>query len=316
MQNLGHHQKKVPTLKSRSRHNGIVKNWELYLLIAPVVIWYVVFCYTPMYGIQIAFKNHMASRGIWGSPWVGFHHFERFFNSYYFKRLISNTIGISLYSLVVGFPIPIVLALMVNELRGDKFKKIVQTVTYAPHFLSTVVLVGMLFVFLDPKTGLVNAIRKAYGKGSVAFMLEPAMFKSIYVLSGVWQNTGWNSIIYISSLSGIDPQLHEAAIVDGAGRLQRIWHINLPGIMPTIIILLIMNAGSIMSVGFEKVFLMQNDINLEASDVISTYVYRSGLLNAEYSFSTAVGLFNSIINFILLFVVNKISKAVSETSLW
>ena len=315
---LNYHHKKIYTSKSEGWYinNSIKKNWELYLLIAPVIIWYIIFCYAPMYGIQIAFKDYMASRGIWGSPWAGIRHFERFFNSYYFKRLIRNTIGISLYSLAVGFPVPIILALMINELKGKRFKKVVQTVTYAPHFLSTVVLAGMLFVFLDPKTGLINAIRNAFGEESISFMLEPSMFKSIYVLSDVWQSMGWNSIIYIASLSGIDPELHEAAIVDGAGRLQRIWHINLPGIIPTVIILLIMNAGSIMSVGFEKVFLMQNDVNLEASDVISTYVYRSGLLNAEYSFSTAVGLFNSVINFILLFVVNKISKAVSETSLW
>jgi len=306
----------VRYIERRRVINGVKKNWELYLLIAPVIIWYIIFCYTPMYGIQIAFKNFMASKGIWQSPWVGFRHFQRFFNSYYFERLIRNTLGISLYSLAVGFPIPIILALMVNELKNEKFKKTVQTITYAPHFLSTVVLVGMLFAFLDPKTGLINVINGVLGKKSMAYMLEPSMFKTIYVFSGVWQNMGWNSIIYIAALSGIDPQLHEAAIVDGANRMQRIWHINIPGIIPTVIILLIMNIGSLMSVGFEKVFLMQNNINLEASDVISTYVYRSGLLNAEYSFSTAVGLFNSIINFVLLVIVNKISRTVSETSLW
>lgn len=295
---------------------SIRNNWELYLLILPVIIWYIIFCYAPMYGVQIAFKNFMASKGIWGSPWIGFQHFERFFSSYYFERLIKNTLGISLYSLIVGFPIPIILALMVNELKNEKFKKAVQTITYAPHFLSTVVVVGMLFSFLDPQTGLVNVIRRGLGKEPVAYMLEPSMFKTIYVFSGVWQHMGWNSIIYIAALTGIDPQLHEAAIIDGANRIRRIWHINIPGIMPTIIILLILNMGNLMSVGFEKVFLMQNDINLEASDVISTYVYRSGILGAQYSFSTAVGLFNSVINFILLVIVNRISRIISETSLW
>lgn len=302
--------------KKQQTLNNMKKNWELYALIAPVVLWYIIFHYIPMYGIQIAFKDFMASRGIWRSPWAGLKHFQRFFNSYYFERLIKNTLGISVYSLAVGFPIPIILALMVNELTNERFKKTVQTITYAPHFLSTVVLVGMLFVFLDPRNGMLNMIRQAFGKDVVAYMLEASKFKTIYVFSGVWQNAGWSSVIYIAALAGIDPELHEAAIVDGAGRMQRIWHINIPGIMPTIIILLIMNMGSLMSVGFEKVFLMQNNINMEASDIISTYVYRSGILEAQYSFSTAVGLFNSIINFTLLVIVNKIARAVSETSLW
>lgn len=292
------------------------KNWELYVLISPVVLYFLLFEYWPMYGVQIAFKDFIASQGIWGSPWVGLKHFERFFDSYFFWRLIRNTLGISLYELAVGFPVPILLALMINEVRQKRFQRWVQTITYAPHFLSTVVVVGMVVMFLSPNQGIVNAIIRAFGGDEIAFMTQPEWFKSIYVLSGVWQHMGWSSVIYLAALAGIDPQQHEAARVDGASRLQRIWHINLPGIRPTIVILLILNVGSVMGVGFEKVFLMQNSLNMPASDVISTYVYRSGIIGAQYSFSAAVGLFNSIVSFILLLSVNRIARKLSETSLW
>ncbi|SMF83146.1 carbohydrate ABC transporter membrane protein 1, CUT1 family [Paenibacillus uliginis N3/975] len=295
---------------------SIRKNWDLYLLIVPVIVYYIIFHYIPMYGVQIAFKDFIASKGITDSPWAGLKHFERFFNSYYFERLIMNTLEIGLYELLVGFPVPIILALLINEVRSKLFRKTVQTITYAPHFLSTVVLVGMLFIFLDPNSGFINMLIRLFGGDPVSFMTEPGWFKTIYVFSGVWQQMGWSSIIYLAALTGIDPQQHEAAKVDGASRLKRIWHINLPGIMPTIIILLIMNVGSVMAVGFEKVFLMQNDLNRESSDVIATYVYRSGIVSAQYSFSAAVGLFNSIINFILLLTVNFISRKVGQNSLW
>lgn len=286
------------------------------MLFFPVIVYFVVFQYFPMYGVQIAFKDFIATKGIWGSSWVGFKHFERFFESFYFWRLIKNTLGIGLYELAVGFPVPIVLALMINEIRSKFFKRFVQTVTYAPHFLSTVVIVGLILIFLSPATGMINQLLGLFGIGPISFMTEPGWFKSIYVLSGVWQHMGWSSIIYLAALTGIDPQLHEAARVDGASRLQRIWHINLPGIMPTIVILLILNVGSVLGVGFEKVFLMQNSLNMSASDVISTHVYRSGILGAQYSFSAAVGLFNAVVNFIMLIVVNRIARKVSETSLW
>lgn len=292
------------------------KNWDLYLLIVPVIAYYIIFHYIPMYGVQIAFKDFIASQGITGSPWVGLKHFERFFDSYYFWRLIKNTLGIGLYELAVGFPIPILLALMINEVRSERFKKTVQTVTYAPHFLSVVVLVGMLMMFLSPQHGIVNLIIRLFGGDPVSFMTEPGWFKTLYVFSGVWQQMGWSSIIYLAALTGIDPQLHEAAKVDGASRLHRIWHINIPGITPTIVILLILNIGSILGVGFEKVFLMQNNLNMESSDVISTYVYRSGIVGAQYSFSAAVGLFNAIINFGMLVIVNFIARKVGQTSLW
>ncbi len=300
----------------KKKVKSILKNWELYLLLLPVAAYFIIFCYIPMYGIQIAFKDFMPLKGLWGSPWLGFDHFVKFFSSYYFRSLIENTLGISLYSLAVGFPAPIILALMMNEAKNKYFRRTVQTITYAPYFISTVVLVGMIVTFLSPQTGVVNKLMQLLGGESIYFMGESQWFKTIYVFSGVWQGTGWGSIIYMAALTGIDPQLHEAAIIDGAGKLRRIWHINIPGILPTVTIMFILAAGSVMSVGFEKVFLMQNDLNRVASDVISTFVYRNGILGAEFSFSTAVGLFNSVVNFILLITVNTMSHKLSETSLW
>jgi len=268
-----------------------------------------------MYGVQIAFKNFSVRLGITGSPWAGLKYFKRFFDSYYFGRLIINTVSISAYSIVAGFFCPILLALMLNEVRNFRFKRIVQTVTYAPYFLSTVVMVGLI-VNLFGINGLINNVREFLNIERLDFMVKPKYFRSLYVWSGVWQNTGWGSIIYLAALSAIDPELHEAARIDGAGRFRRIWHINIPGIMPTMTILLILSVGGIMNVGFEKIFLMQNDINLERSDVISTYVYRVGLLGADYSFSAAIGLFNSVINFIILIIVNSIAKKISDSSLF
>ena len=294
----------------------IIRNWTLYLMILPVIAYFIIFHYWPMYGVQIAFKNYNVAKGITGSPWAGFRHFERFFKSYHFWPLIRNTVTLSLYTLIASFPAPIILALLLNEVTNSKFKRTVQTVTYAPHFLSTVVLVGMLTTFLSPQSGIINHIIEALGGERVYFMGEPAWFKHLYVWSGVWQHTGWNAIIYLAALTSISPELHEAAIIDGASKLQRIWHINIPGILPTAIILLILNLGQIMNVGFEKVFLLQNDLNIKASDVISTYVYRTGLLGAQYSFSAAVGLFNSVINFALIIIVNSISRRITEVGLW
>jgi putative aldouronate transport system permease protein len=299
-----------------SRLKSIRRNWDMYLLILPVVAYFIIFHYLPMYGVQIAFKDFLAVKGIGGSPWVGLKHFERFFNSFYAWRLIRNTVGLSLYQLVVAFPIPIILALLINEVRHNRFKRVVQTVTYAPHFLSTVVMVGIILVFLSPKNGMINLVIVALGGDPVYFMSESGWFKTIYVLSEVWQNAGWASIIYLAALAGIDPQLYEAAVVDGASKVKRIIYITIPCLMPTAIILLILNFGHVMSVGFEKVFLMQNNLNLESSEVISTYVYKNGLVGAQYSFSAAIGLFNSVINFALLIIVNSISKRVSQTSLW
>lgn len=307
------------TIKIKKKFNvrrRILNNWDIYLLLVPVLAYFIIFKYIPMYGVQIGFKDFIATKGITGSEWVGMKHFTRFFDSYYFWRLIKNTLGIGIYELAVAFPIPIILALMINEVRLNRFKKLVQNVTYAPHFLSTVVIVGMLFLFLNPQYGMVNNLLSVFGIKPISFMTEPGWFKTIYVLSHVWQQMGWSSIIYLAALAGVPPELHEAARMDGASRLQRIRHVNIPAIVPVIIILLILNVGNIISVGFEKVFLMQNALNMEASDVIATHVYKTGIMGAQYSYSTAVGLFNSVISFILLVVVNQISRKVSETSLW
>ncbi|MGN7454258.1 ABC transporter permease [Paenibacillus pasadenensis] len=294
----------------------ILRNWELYAFIAPAFFYFLIFAYGPMYGIQIAFKNYVPTLGFAGSPWVGFDHFTRFFNSYYFWDLIWNTLSISLYELAVGFPIPIILALAFNEVKNGWFKKTVQTVTYAPHFISVVVMAGMIITFLSPSTGIITHMLEWIGLDPPDFLTDPRWFKTMYVLSGVWQGAGWGTIIYLAALSGVDPGLHEAAIIDGASRFQRLRHINIPTLVPTMTILLILNIGSLLSVGFEKILLLQNPLNMEASNIIATFVYKAGLVDAQYSFSTAVGLFNSVINCILLVAINQIVRRTSENSLW
>ena len=295
---------------------NIRKNWILYAMMLPVVIYYIVFAYAPMYGVQLAFKNYRIKLGIMGSPWVGLDHFKRFFNSYNFSLLLKNTLGISIYSLLVGFPIPIIFALLLNYIKNKHLKKTVQMVSYAPYFISTVVICGMLTIFMNPDTGVFNTILQALGMQPVDFLSKPQWFKSIYVWSGVWQGMGWSSIIYISALSGVDYEMHEAAIVDGATKLQRIIHIDLPSIKPTIVMMLILQLGSLMSVGFEKVFLLQNTLNKQSASVISTYVYEVGLLNSDYGYSTAIGLFNSVINLILLVGANWFCKKFADESLF
>lgn len=295
---------------------AIHDKWQLYLLVVPAFVFLLVFAYGPMYGVLIAFKDYDPTLGIWGSPWVGVKYFSQFFHSYYFWDLLKNTLGIQVYELAVGFPLPIILALAINQLRDGPMKKFTQTVTYAPNFISVVVMVGMLIAFLDPSTGLINHMLGLFGIKPISFMSDPKWFKTIYVLSDVWQQTGWGSIIYLAALAGVDPTLHEAAIVDGASRLQRIWHIDLPAIVPTMVILLILNVGNLFSMGYEKILLLQNPLNLSSSNVIATFVYNQGLINGQYSYAAAVGLFNSAINATLLVAVNAISKRVSDNSLW
>ena len=292
------------------------KCWQLYVLLLPTVVYLLIFNYSPMAGIQIAFKNYKFSKGIWDSAWVGLKHFKTFFHSVQFSTLMINTVKISVYSLLFGFPFPILLALLLNECKSVKLKKVVQTLTYAPYFISTVVLVSMLSMFLSPSTGIINKIIEFFGGTAFDFMGSAQAFRSVYVISGIWQGMGWSSIIFIAALAGIDPQLHEAAEIDGANRLQRIWHINLPGILPTAVIVFIMSCGSVMSVGFEKVYLMQNSLNQTTSEIISTYVYKMGIQNAQYSYTTAIGLFNSLINLVLLLIVNRISKKAADISLF
>lgn len=307
---------KQQTNKKLSRR--ILENWQLYLLLFPVILYLVIFAYGPMAGIVIAFEDFKPYKGITGSTWVGMKHFIRFFAMNKFKLALKNTITISLYSLIAGFPLPIVLALLLNTCPYMRLKKTVQTVTYAPHFISMVVIVGMLRVFFSPTTGIVGNLLRSLGllDGSLMVLTSPAAFPHLYVWSGVWQGMGWSSIIYLGALTGVDPSQHESAVIDGANKLQRIIHIDLPAITPTIVVLLIMNSGSIMNVGFEKVFLLQNSLNLSAAETISTYVYKVGIQDSQYSFSTAINLFNSIINFALLVIVNSISRALGETALW
>lgn len=295
---------------------NFLRHYELYLFALPPVLYFIIFHYFPMYGVQIAFKDFQSGLGIWGSPWVGLKHFKRFFNSYQFQNLIKNTLSLSIYSLIAGFPAPILLALMLNDVSNERFKKLVQTATYAPHFISVVTVAGMILIFLSLRTGIIPNIIRFLGGEPRIYMADPKLFKHIYVLSGLWQGTGFGAIIYFAALSGIDKNLYEAALIDGATKLKRIIHIDLPSIVPTIIIMLILSCGGLLSVGFEKVLLLQNNLNVSSSEVIATYVYKQGLTRGQFSYTTAIGLFNSIVSFILLTSVNFIAKHLGETSLW
>lgn len=307
----------LPARASRGRRlwNDIKQAKTYYLLMLPALIYVLIFCYQPMYGLQIAFKDYKGVYGIVGSPWVGLTHFISFFKGYYFWRLMKNTLILSLYSMLVSFPFPILLALLLNEVT-PKIRKVSQTILYAPHFISTVVLVGMINVMFSPSIGIVNHAIAALGGDRIYFLAQPGVFRHMYVWSGVWQGTGWGAVIYIAALAGVSPELHEAATIDGASRLQRVIHINLPSILPTIMILLIMRIGSLVNVGYEKVYLLQNDLNQEVSEVISTYVYKRGILNTSYSFTSAVGLFNNLINVALLLLANAFSRKATDTSLF
>ena len=285
------------------------------MMILPVA-YFLIFRYIPMGGLAMAFMKYNPIRGFSGSQWVGFDNFTKFFQSYFFGSLIWNTFSISLYGLIFGFPIPIILAIAINEATSSKLKRTVQMVTYAPHFISTVVMVSIVLQFLSPHYGIMNFMLRSLGRDPINFMGVSSYFKTIYIVSGIWQGMGYSSIVYIAALSAIDPQIVEAAIVDGASKFKRIIHIDIPFLMPTAITLLILNAGRIMSIGFEKIFLMQNPMNLNSSEVISTYVYKIGLLNTDYSYATAIGLFNSVINLVLILIVNKLAKKYGEVGLF
>nr|WP_246469391.1 ABC transporter permease subunit [Cohnella nanjingensis] len=292
------------------------RHWQLYIVIALPLLYFLLFKYVPILGIQIAFKDLNAKQGIWGSPWAGFKHFEAFFHHPSFWTLIKNTVFLSLYSLAVGFPAPILLALMLNELKNGLFKRAVQMITYAPYFISTVVMVSMILLFLAPRTGVIDHIRTAFGFGSINYIGQASMFSSIFVLSDVWQYMGYSAIIYIAALAGVNPQLYEAAKLDGASRLQKIIRIDLPSIMPIMVLLLVLNMGQLLNIGFEKVYLMQNPLNVSASEIISTYVYKVGLIQANYSFSAAVGLFNSLINLALILLANFGARRITGSGLF
>lgn len=298
------------TIKSDFRINK-----SLYLLFLPVLLFYLIFCYGPMYGAIIGFKEFSPSKGIWGSPWVGLYHFKRFFGLSTFNTVIFNTLKISVMSLVCTFPAPIILALLMNELRSRRFMKLVQNVTYLPNFISLVVICGMVKDFTS-NTGIVTQMLSVFGVPQITLLSNPDYFLPIYIISAIWQQAGWGSIVYLSALTTIDADLYEAASIDGAGKFRQLLCVTLPGIAPTIITSLILNVGRIMGVGYEKILLLSNDAILDATEVISTYVYRVGLINHSYSYSTAVNLFNSVINIILLILTNSLSRKVSETSLW
>lgn len=300
----------------RLAQRSLRRYWQLYLIMLPALLYFFIFRYIPMANAVIAFKNYNVVAGIWGSPWAGFRHFDLFFSNPVFWNLLQNTLELSIYSLIVGFPIPILLAIGLNEVRSGLFKRAVQMVTYAPYFISTVVLVSMIMLLMAPRLGVINLGLQWLGLPPINFLGRPDLFSSIYVWSGVWQNSGYAAIVYLAALAGVDPQLYEAARVDGASRWQKIVNIDLPGIMPVAVILLILSVGSLLAIGFEKVYLLQNPLNLSSSEIIATYVYKIGLLNANFSFATAVGLFNSVINMVLLVAVNAYVKRVSEMSLW
>ncbi|WP_235959275.1 ABC transporter permease [Paenibacillus silvestris] len=284
-------------------------------MMVPVLAYYLIFHYAPMYGALIAFKEYSPMKGILGSPWIGFKHFQDFFGSYYFWRILKNTIVISLYSLIFEFPAPIILALLINEVRSKMFKRVAQTITYMPYFISMVVICGIITDFTNAD-GVINKIMMAFGYDGQAMLQKPELFRPIYILSEIWQRIGWESIIYIAALMGIDQEQYEAARMDGASRWKQIMYITLPGIMPTIAIMFILRMGNLLNVGFEKIILLYNPVTYETADVISSFVYRKGLLEFGWSYSSAVGLFNSVINLILLITANYISRKVNESSLW
>lgn len=303
------------SVKRHSIWNEMYKFRHIYIILLPVILFYIIFCYLPMFGVVIAFQNYSVTKGVFGSTFVGLENFINFLSDTNFWRLIKNTVSISLLQLLFSFPAPIIFALMLNEVRNDRFKRIVQTVTYMPHFISVVVVASLVLTFVS-SDGAINMLRVLFGQEKISFMTKPQYFYPIYVISDIWQHLGWNSIIYISALASIDQGLYEAAKIDGAGRWKQLLHVTMPGILPTIIVMLIMRIGQILNVGFEKIMLLYNPTIYSTADVVSTYVYRRGILDGAYSYSAAVGFFNSVVNLLLLVSANFISKKTTETALW
>ena len=291
-------------------------NWQLYVLILPAIIYFIVFNYMPLYGIQIAFKDFKAVFGISGSKWVGLKHFENFFHAYYFKRLLANTLLLNVYNLLWSFPVPIILAILLNQIKGPKIKRFIQTSIYVPYFISTVVLAGMLYIFLSPTSGIFNILRQALGMKAVDFMSDAKAFRSIYIISGIWQSAGWGTILYIASLSGVDPSLYEAAEIDGASIWQKIRYIDIPSIVPVIVMVFILDCGKLLSSNTDKALVMQTPGNIPTSDIIGVYVYNVGLGSGQFSYTTAIGLFINVINFVIIITANQISKKISDVGLF
>ncbi|UKA63433.1 ABC transporter permease [Arthrobacter sp. FW306-04-A] len=298
------------------RLKRVASAWQLYVLLTPALIYIAVFKYWPMYGVQIAFRNYNPVDGFLGSPWVGLANFQRFVSSFQFERVLENTVWLAVLGLLIAFPVPIVLALLVNQLQARRFKKLTQTVLYSPAFISTVVVVGMMFVLLSPRSGLVNNALQLFGGQPVFFMGSADWFRPVYVVSDIWQHAGFSMVVYLAALTGIDPALHDAAKVDGANKFQRIRHIDIPGIMPVITVLFILAIGNLLNVGFEKALLMQTNLNTQTSEIVQTYVYHAGLQQAQFSYSAAIGLFNSLLNLALLVTFNWVARRATKTSLW
>lgn len=309
-------QKPKPVRKKRDMRSVIKNNWQLYVLALPAVIYFFVFNYLPLYGIQIAFKDYKAVSGIAGSAWVGLKHFKAFFNAYYFKRLLANTLLLNLYYLLWSFPVPLILAILLNQIRGEKKKRFIQTSIYVPYFISTVVLAGMLYIFLSPTSGILNLVRNAMGLASIDYMSSSSAFRSIYIISGIWQAAGYGTILYIATLSGVDLSLYEAAEIDGASIWQKIRYIDIPSLIPTAVMVFILDCGKILSSNTDKALVMQTAGNIPTSDIIGVYVYNVGLGSGQFSYTAAIGLFVNIINFILIVAVNKISKKTTDVGLF
>ena len=303
-------------MKKTGRAARLMKDKWLYIFLAPFLLWYVLFAYTPMYGLQIAFKDYNLFKGITDSAWVGLKHFQTFFESPYFFRLLKNTVIISLMNLVFAFPLSVIFALMLNEVKDRKFKKTVQTVTYLPYFISIVVVTGIVTSFLAPSNGIINVLISKLGGEKQYFLMQKESFRWIYLLMNIWKDTGYNSIVYIAALAAVDAELYEAASIDGAGKLRQMIHVSLPGILPTVIIMFILKLGTIMEVGYEAIILLYQPATYETADVISTFVYRTGLVDGKYDYATAVGLFNAVVAFVLVWSVNWLSNRAAETGLW
>lgn len=315
---IKHKEGKVRDLHKKRIFSDLKTNWQLYVMMLIPFLYILIFKYGPMYGAQIAFRDYVPRKGYFGSEWVGLEHFIRFFKSPQFFVLLKNTLALSLYSLLINIPLPVIFALSLTYLKNQRFKKTVQMVTYMPHFISTVIIVGLIQLIFNTQSGIVNNIIQFFTGEKINFLGHSKYFRSLYVWSGVWQGMGWGSILYVSALAGVDPQLHEAAIIDGASKLRRIWHIDIPSILPTIAIMTIMNMGSVLNVGFDKTYLMQNATNIGISEVLSTYEYKMGIGGGmpSYSYPAAIGMFSSIVSFLLIIITNKISNALSNTGLW
>ena len=291
-------------------------DWQIYVLLVPALAYFFVWNYLPLYGIQIAFRDFKAVFGITGSEWVGFYHFKEFFNSYYFVRLLKNTFLLNFYGLIWGFPIPVILALLLNQIRFRRFKRFTQTVIYIPHFISTVVLAGMIYIFFSPSSGIINRLAVALGGKSIYYMIEPGWFRPLFIGSAIWQDAGWGTILYIAALTGIDPQIYEAATIDGANKMQKIWYIDIPSLIPIATMVLILSFGRLLTSNTQKALLLQTPGNIETSDIIGVYVYNIGLGKAMYSYTAAIGLFLNLINFVMIVTVNSIAKRVGDTALF